>query len=159
MIKRNTATYLAFSPPSKSRGISLVEVLIASLVLSIGLIGIGSLQVKGLDHSYQAYLRSQAIMQVNEIADRIRANAALAGNYALAVGTTPPSRDCISVACTPTEIAEHDLFVWVDTLSKTLPSASASIVWDGTAANVIVCWNAACTDNAASTLVMEVIPI
>ncbi len=55
-------------------GFSLLEVLIALLVLSIGLLGLAGLQGTGLRYNHSAYLRSQATFQTYDMADRMRAN-------------------------------------------------------------------------------------
>ena len=65
-------------------GFTLLEVLIALLVLSIGLLGLAALQVAGLKSSHNAYLSSQATLMAYDMADRIRAADRLdagLGNY------------------------------------------------------------------------------
>ena len=56
------------------QGFTLIEVLIAVLVLSIGLLGLASLQAASLKNNYGAYMRSQASILANDMADRIRSN-------------------------------------------------------------------------------------
>ncbi|MBK1719528.1 type IV pilus modification protein PilV [Thiocystis violacea] len=63
------------------QGFTLIEVLIAALVLSIGLLGLAGLQAISQKLNYSAYQRSQAASLAYEIADAIRANAANASGY------------------------------------------------------------------------------
>ncbi|MCS6948044.1 MAG: type IV pilus modification protein PilV, partial [Steroidobacteraceae bacterium] len=67
----------------KARGFTLIEALIAVLVLSIGLLGIAGLQLASLQTNSVAYQRSQATMLAYDLLDRMRANrtAALNGAY------------------------------------------------------------------------------
>ena len=71
-------------------GTSLLEVLIAVVVLSVGLLGLAGLQVAGLRVNQGAMQRSQATMLAYDVLDRMRSDrtAALAGKYD--VGTTSP---------------------------------------------------------------------
>lgn len=64
--------------PLQQRGLTLVEVLVAVLVLSIGLLGLAALQGTSLQSSQAAYFRTQAINAAYEIADFTRANQAWA---------------------------------------------------------------------------------
>jgi len=76
-------------------GMTLVEVLVAVLVLSIGLLGLASLQMTVLRSNHSAYLRSQATLLAQDITERMLANrsAALAGKYDAANCTTNPDCD------------------------------------------------------------------
>ena len=55
-------------------GFSLIEVLVALVVLSIGMIGIAAMQVEGLRFGQQAVIGTRAVGLAADIADRIRAN-------------------------------------------------------------------------------------
>ncbi|MYL27751.1 MULTISPECIES: type IV pilus modification protein PilV [Halomonadaceae] len=56
------------------RGLSLVEVLVAVVILAIGLLGIASTQLVALEQTNLAHKRTTATMLVSEMADRVRAN-------------------------------------------------------------------------------------
>ena len=60
--------------PSTQSGFSLVEVLVALVVLSIGLMGIASMQVVGLQFNQQALTTARAVELAGDMADRIRAS-------------------------------------------------------------------------------------
>lgn len=67
----------------KQGGMTLIEVLIAVVILAIGLLGLAGLQNTGLKSNYSAYYRTQASWLAYDMADRMRANrkAAASGSY------------------------------------------------------------------------------
>jgi type IV pilus assembly protein PilV len=71
------------------RGMTLIEILVAIVVLSIGLLGLAGLQLKGLQVGQGSTYRWQAAMLAQDVLDRMRADraSALAGNYVLPGGT------------------------------------------------------------------------
>ena len=100
------------------RGFSLLEVLIALLVLSVGLLGIAGLQTISLRFNHQSYERTQATALISEMFEKISANptAARAGTFdavttagAFAYGSCPTS-------CTANQLANYDLFRWKSSL-------------------------------------------
>lgn len=105
------------SGPRRDRGFSLLEVLIALLVLSIGLLGLAGLQVFSLKYNHQSYERTQATLMTYDIADRMRANpeGVFGGNYD-SIGKTdaaPSYVDCASAACSAgADIANFDIAMW-----------------------------------------------
>ena len=113
-------------------GMGLVEALVAMLVLSIGMSGIGLMFVHSLQGSRSALLRSQAVTLVGDMADRIRANAAARGAYdSAAYAGGPSARGCapdgISGSgnnCSATELAEDDLARWKSAVQTELPAAT-----------------------------------
>lgn len=70
----------------RQAGMSLIEVMIAVLILAIGLLGIAALQATALRNSQSSMERSQAVIQTYTILDAMRANlaSARAGNYNIA---------------------------------------------------------------------------
>ena len=69
------------------RGFSLIEVLVALVVLSIGMLGIAALYVDSLRSGRTAIHRTQAVILVSDMAERIRANPLLAGSLVSTDGT------------------------------------------------------------------------
>lgn len=71
------------SAPGRQRGTSLLEVLIAVLILAVGMLGMAALQAVTLKNSNSSAARSQAIMQTYSMFDRLRLNRemATAGGY------------------------------------------------------------------------------
>ena len=119
---------------SKSRGFSLVEVLVTMLVLSVGLLGFGSLQINALRNNQSAHYRSQATMLAYDVLDFMRANQSFAkmGGYDLAMNVNPPVGD---------SRAEQDLRHWIATLSNQLPLGDGAIQRNGNRVTVTVQWD------------------
>lgn len=102
-----------------SNGFTLVEVLVAVLVLSVGLLGMAGLQMYSLANTHSAYLRSQATFLAYDIIDRMRANReqAVLGVYDTNFGTAPTGTDnCETSTCTPAGMAVFDRNQWKCTL-------------------------------------------
>jgi len=125
--KRSTLglTQLAIGNLANQRGLTLAEVLIAVVILSIGLLGIAGLQLTGLRGAQSANLRTQATVLANDIAERIRANPTGAlnpvdgGGIALARNTTYADVSLANIVCDPNEPG----FVAPPRCSKTPASA------------------------------------
>jgi type IV pilus assembly protein PilV len=109
-------------------GFTLVEVLIAMLVLAVGLIGLAGLQAASLGNNQSAYNRSQATQLAYDLADRMRANVAGVATYTPFVGVPTAKPNCLTiVGCTPSDMAENDLFEWNVALTTTLPNGVGTI--------------------------------
>lgn len=116
--------------PRFRRGFSLLEVLIALLIFSLGLLGMAGLTVLSIKTNHSAYLRTQASFLAEAMSDRMRANIAgvWSGAYdgSYPKGVTAPN--CNSGAgCSPTEVALRDQDAFNKQLSQLLPNASADI--------------------------------
>jgi type IV pilus assembly protein PilV len=103
------------------RGFTLLEVLIALLVLSIGLLGLAALQGVGLRSSQEAYLTSQASLLAYDLADRVRANPAGVVEYNNFAPVCPDP-----VPTTP--LVAADLGEWFCAVETLLPDGQATIV-------------------------------
>jgi type IV pilus assembly protein PilV len=64
-------------------GMTLIEVLVTLVIISVGLLGVAALQLTSLKSNQESYVRSQAAMLAADLLDRMRANQAgfLAGDY------------------------------------------------------------------------------
>lgn len=110
----------------KLKGFTLIEVLIAMLILAIGLIGLAALQITGIRNNQSAYYRSQATQLAYNLADRMRTN--VAGKTTYTTGTATATANCLTTAgCTKEEMAENDLKEWNDAISSTLPSGTGTV--------------------------------
>lgn len=105
-----------------STGFTLIEVLVALVVMSIGLLGLAALQVQGMKYNSDAYFRTQATTLAYDLIDRMRANAVAArnGQYVATAAPTGPV-DCEASACTAAELAKYDLQRWYQALGARLP--------------------------------------
>lgn len=114
-------------------GFTLLEVLVAIVILSFGLLGLAGLQAIGLKNNHSAYLRTQANTLANDIFERMRANreAALAGEYDLKMDDVAPSGNT----------AKTDLAQWLAGI-RALPDGDGSVVVNTNGiASVVVRWD------------------
>lgn len=125
---------------SHQRGATLIEVLVAVLILSVGLLGLAGLQMTALKSNHSAYYRSQATLLAYDIIDRMRANRAdaLNGVYDIAIKNE---------ACDPDlepsgTLAQRDVAEWLNSLSCMLSGdARGSVVRNGRLFTVSIEWN------------------
>ena len=83
-------------------GFSLIEVLVALVILSVGLLGLAALQAEGLRGSSTAKFRFHAVRLMGDIADRMRANEAGLADYAVALnGAGSNNPVCAESGSTP----------------------------------------------------------
>src|SRR5215468_4079636 len=107
---------------SRSRpnsGFTLLEVLIALLVMSIGLLGIGKMMMLSARANDSAYMRTQATALGYTILDAMRANrqAAIVQGYDTAMGAFPGPVVCtVAAPCNSGQQAQNDLYIWGTTL-------------------------------------------
>lgn len=122
----------------KSSGFTLLEVVIAICVLSVGLLGLASLQGTSLKLNSSALMRSQATNLAASIVDAMRANraAVFTGAYDATAPTTPPA--CANNVSLTGTIAAQDLKAWRNSLACTFPSGTGSIVRRTVGANTVV---------------------
>lgn len=129
--------------PGFSRGLTLVETLVALLVLSIGLLGLAGLQTSSLRFNNSALHRTQATALAYDVVDRMRANRRAALNSDYDGGFD--SRACGgAVGGTP---VERDVAEWRDRVACKLPDGTASIVRNGNEFTVTMQWHEAQTPN------------
>lgn len=115
------------------RGFTLIEVLVALLVLGIGLLGVAGLQSATLGMNHASYLRSQATVLALDITDRMRANPRATGNGAYFQGTATETSSCTTTTgCTTLEMAQHDLWEWENLLATRLPNGEGVVCLDST---------------------------
>jgi len=120
------------SRATSQSGFTLIEVLVAVVVLGIGLTGMAGLQIVSIRGSQQAYERTQASFLAYDIMDRMRVNlaAARAGDYDTALDEDVSALDlCFgaSANCTPAEFADHDRRTWRQSVNDHLPGGLASV--------------------------------
>ena len=124
----------------REAGLSMVEALLAVLIVGVGLMGVAALIIESLQNGHGALLRTQAVNLVSDMQERIRANPLAADAYdcaryssgATLLGCAPVGSASAGVNCTVRELAEDDLAGWQNAVRRALPSVS-----DSCAANVM----------------------
>ena len=122
--------------PFKPRqtGVSLIEILIALVILSIGLLGMAGLQARTLSLNHSAYQRTQAINLSYDVADRMRANrrSAQDGDYVITLTASNP---------TGQSVPDQDLREWREIIQATLPSGTGSVALNGNLVTIVIQWD------------------
>lgn len=131
---------------TKNNGFTLIEVLVSTVVLSIGLLGLAGLQANNLKNNQSAYFRSQSTQLAYDIADRMRANVTASNNYLsshMTVAAATQQADCttVSAACTPEKMAQNDLYEFKSALATALPGGTATITSAGNVFTVTINWD------------------
>lgn len=145
------------SPSGRQSGVSLIEVLVAILVVSLGLLAMAGLLGTAARFGKTSELRATATLLAQDMADRMRANeeVAVSGSYNLlttGLATSEPDEPaaCDASDCTATELAELDLAQWQAALFKALPSGTGHVNYASNGADLWVIWRdpAALDDDA-----------
>lgn len=105
-------------------GFTLIEVLVTTLVVGLGLLGLAGLQTASLRNTQVAEQRTEAARLAAEIADRMRVNGqgVAVGNYDNNASTT--TGDCVTKLCTPAQSADDDMAQWRTALRARLPGGN-----------------------------------
>lgn len=117
------------------QGFTLVEVLVALIILAIGLLALAGLQSSGLRNNNSAYYSSQATIHAYDILDRMRANReyARSGQYQIDIDEDPGSD--------LPEVVKDDLEVWKASLADALPGpGDGSISVQDSQATIVIQW-------------------
>ncbi len=110
------------------RGFTLIEALIAMVVMSVGMLGIAGLYVQTLQAGRTSQFRTQAVTLAGDVADRIRSNRTAGLTY-LGAGA---DNDCDSglLDCNTHQMAAHDVFLWQRQARRTLPDGAVRVALD-----------------------------
>lgn len=141
---------------SKNRqtGLTMIEVLVTMIIILVGILGLMGMMLKGLQANATSMLRSTAVSQAYDLADRMRSNYAgvQAGNYGASSppGSTstcttlaaansivaPPSGTlggcsaCSSSSCSVANVAARDVCMWHQANAALLPSGAGAVCKD-----------------------------
>ena len=127
------------APRARQSGVTLIEVMVAVLVLSIGLLGVAATLAKSARFSMGAWAQSAVANGLSDVAERMRstpnavaADFTLTDDYAtqrsaLVAGTVAATKDCDTTACTATETSQFHLANWQLGLDRSMPGAAGWI--------------------------------
>ena len=127
----------------KQRGITLVESLVAIVVMALGVLGILGAQMRTLADTQTGVRRAQAVRLIEDLSERIRVNPtgpSQLANYVIgsAEPAAPPGtselaalrtlqNSCTTSACTGAQLAARDRALWLATVQQTLPQGHAQV--------------------------------
>ena len=112
----------------------MIEVMIAVVIVSFGLLGFAGLLTKAIQDNRVAYMRSQATILAYDITERMRANrnAAISGGYTIAMGSNAAG----------TTLAALDTQDWKGNLASLLPGGDGAVNVDGNGnATITIRWD------------------
>jgi len=127
--------------PGMQTGMTLVEVLVTLVLISVGLLGVAALQFTTLTNTQESYVRSQAALLAADILDRMRSNQTgfNAGNYDMANDATG-----FDQAGTAGTVAASDIAAWQASINRLLPGsdgdAAGRIVRNGRIVTITIRW-------------------
>lgn len=150
IVHKELFTCISISLMKRHKGFTLIEALVAVVVLSIGLLGLASLQILSNRSNFEAIQMTQATLVVNDIINRMRANSTKLDEYAATdLGGNSISPEPIS-SCTANEatstclskIVNHDRWEWEQTIddSDTLVTPKICISNNASNVKVVVAW-------------------
>jgi type IV pilus assembly protein PilV len=126
-----------------TRGFSLIETLVALVVMSVGLLGVAALHVDSMQRGQEGLFLTRAVLLAADMGDRIRANPLGGEDYAIDWQQQPAPADvCADTAdgpapgwpagCDPTQMAKYDVEIWKESLAPTnalgLPAGDGRIL-------------------------------
>jgi type IV pilus assembly protein PilV len=141
---------------ARARGFSLIEVMVAVIVICVGMLGIAKMQALSVSNTTTARLRSLAAIEAASIASAMHSNrqywantVVLPFNFTLNAGVvasseaalatqtatdqaTVPDNVCFGVQCTALQLAAFDVARWSTNLTGLLPNPTANIVCPAT---------------------------
>jgi type IV pilus assembly protein PilV len=135
---------------SRQRGISLMESLIALVVLALGVMGLAGIQTRFLVETRTSNYRAVAIGLIDDLNNRmlLNRNAALSNPTPYVLGWTDAAtaaQNCVANQCTGAQLAQSDLNQWRAALAAALPGAKASVFLSPTdprQIGIAIAWNA-----------------
>lgn len=121
----NSSNTKQATPSRGQQGFTLIESLVAMVVISVGMLGIAAMYVEGLRAGRTSVYRTVAVELASDMADRIRSNPNADAAYAGAAN----DNNCVNGAndCTPAQLAADDLFWWQQSVGVRLPGGAAAV--------------------------------
>lgn len=112
------------------RGISLIESLVAIVVMALGILGILGVQMRTLTDTQTSVRRAQAIHLIEDLSERMKVSPNALGSldsYVTGWNETPTAGDCVSAPCNHSELTAYDLREWKRAVARALPLGDANV--------------------------------
>lgn len=126
--------------PHRQTGFTMIEVLVALIVLAIGLLGVAGVQTLAMKQTTNSHVRSQVSILAYDMVERIRANlpGAEGGEYS-SITAAPTAPTCTT--CSPAQVADLDASQWYTSLNNSIPGfTGASVTVASGVATVTINW-------------------
>lgn len=144
-----------FRAKNPAKGFTLLEVLVALVIFSVGLLGLAGIQAVSLQNNGIAYSQTVAMQSAYDMADILRASANFDNNIdntfdniSSTLGSEPTS--CAQSGgtvptCTTTQMASHQVYFWKYHLSQNLPLGRGTVERNGDIYTITIMWDEART--------------
>ncbi|MHB9101716.1 MAG: type IV pilus modification protein PilV [Sulfuricella sp.] len=140
-------------------GFTLLEVLITLTIVSFGLLAMAGLMLKGAGLNHTSYVRSVAVQQAYDIADRMRANiAGVTGTNYDSIAYTANQTCTACTACTAATMAAYDACYWNTQNESQLPSGRGTVTRTGAEFLITVSWDDNKSGSANKSFALRVQP-
>ena len=144
--------------PQQQRGFTLIEVMVALIVLVLGVLGAAAMTLTALRDNKQSGLRSQASAYAYEVSDLMRMAGSAPGQEAIFTSGTAPASvaTCWSTGCSLADMAKNKYYEWRTKLTGTMPNADAKICRDVANLTSNAAGYASCDGLGTSPLVVKI---
>lgn len=132
--------YVSLASRSRCQGLTLIEILVALTVLSVGLLGLAGMQTASVKFSTSAYQRTQATALAYDLVDRMRGNrlAALNGDYNVAFEDPVPACGAFDGSGT---LRDQDIAAWRNAMACRLPQSTGSVTRLNDEFTITIIWD------------------
>lgn len=156
-------------PAAFQRGLTMIEILVTLVIVSVGLLGAAAMVINGLESNRNAFLQTQASVLAYDMADRIRSNAEQVDGYVdfdfySLSESAPDLPTCFTsnASCSAADQVKLDLAQWASALEGAdadmplLPAAEGRIFRNGTRITIRVGWVETHWDEDAGTVADQI---
>lgn len=137
---------------NSSTGFTLLEVMVAMVIFSIGLLGLAGIQATAMQNNNTAYTRTVAMQLAYNMADVLRASTDNAGYMvstfnSITTAAASPATSCVqsngntAPNCTQANLASFEVFHWKKRIEEELPSGLGSISKTGDVYTITIMWD------------------
>lgn len=113
---------------SKQEGFTLIEAMVAVMILSVGMIGLAYLQATGMRLNTTSYTRTQAAVLAGDLMDRMRSHGVA---YASTIQDYEITDNTDTGGCQPLKSdIDNDLLCWAADIQRALPQAEVTVDYD-----------------------------
>ena len=125
------------SKRSRQSGLGMIEILVALLILSIGLLGLAAMQVTSTKMTVQAQQKTQAILLAQDMIERVRANRDNAGAYG-DIAVTENDSCATDFSTAAGNVADNDAAEWTNSVRCLLANGQGDVTVNTATSTVVV---------------------